>query len=606
MSPPPDFFGANLAALEAREPALAALIAAWNAGGGPASGGNLGSFITASGEVAARLGGLLLHSTHDPRGEARRLLAATLGPGSDTILVLGTGLGYGIEAALATPGIERVLLCEAELGLLAQALALRDLRPILGDERLGFIVGGRPESVLLALEELRARSPALLGSRAAEAFSPVWYGGLRAAVERFSAKERINENTLRRFGRLWVRNFGKNVPRLAAFPGVERLGGSLVGFPALVLAAGPSLDELLPLLPALRERCLLIAVDTALRSLLSAGVEPDFLVVVDPQYWNWRHLAGLASPSSILVSEPAVYPPVLRFPVRATFLAASLFPLGRALGGDDRGLLGAGGSVATTAWDLARHLGSAPIYMGGLDFGFPRGMTHARASFFEQEALSRGERLRPAASAQAAALFGAPSRFLQDNEGKRLRSDARMTLYAWWFESRLARPEAPATLSLCPHGLAIPGMGPAIPEDLLSGPRRRPELAERLAEIAALPPDPKAGAALAEARDGLLGELRSLEALAERGVGLAGSARTRAAAGFDASDVCEELERLDRSLLESSAKDVAGFLLPPLGELFRERPRDLGESLLQSEALYRRLAESAAYHLALLEDPRSD
>ena len=38
---------------------------------------------------------------------------------------------------------------------------------------------------------------------------------------------------------------------------------------------------------------------------LKAGVEPDFVFLTDPQYWAWRHLAGLSSPQSILVAEGA-------------------------------------------------------------------------------------------------------------------------------------------------------------------------------------------------------------------------------------------------------------------------------------------------------------
>ena len=61
--------------------------------------------------------------------------------------------------------------------------------------------------------------------------------------------------------------------------------------------------------------------------------------------------------------------------------------------------------MATTAWDLARALGSSPVYLSGLDLGFPDGRTHAAASLFEQRALSSGGRLAPSETSQAAAPF---------------------------------------------------------------------------------------------------------------------------------------------------------------------------------------------------------
>jgi len=184
----------------------------------------------------------------------------------------------------------------------------------------------------------------------------------RRAAERWNAKGAVNENTLRRFGRLWVRNLARNLGPAATSPGVERLEGLFAGMPALVLAAGPSLDAVLPHVRELSRRALVVCVDTALRSLLRFGVEPDFLVVVDPQYWNWRHLAGLESPSSLLVSETAAWPAIFRGSRRGTFLGGSLFPLGRSI---EAFAGGKGGDVTVRVWDLAgrhqeRTLGGRP------------------------------------------------------------------------------------------------------------------------------------------------------------------------------------------------------------------------------------------------------
>lgn len=590
----PRLLAANLEALAGRFPALARLV-------GEAVPPGLEPFATRSGLPSARLAGLALHSAYDPAAEAARL-AATLPGSADTALLLGFGLGYAAEACLAAGGPERVIACEAEPGLLRAALGLRDLRPLLADERLGFVVGGEPEGLLAALEDSGARRVGLLGLKAAEAADPEWYGRARAAVQRHQAKEGINENTLRRFGRLWVRNLAKNLPEIGRLPGVSRLEGRFEGFPALVLAAGPSLDEVLPLVGELAERCLLVCVDTALRSLLRTGLEPDFLVVVDPQYWNWRHLEGLSSPGSILVSESAAWPAVFRFGARAAFLGGSLFPLGRAVEAyaSPKGLLGAGGSVATSAWDLARLLGASPIYMAGLDLSFPGGATHAKASLFEQRALSGGRRLFPADSAQAAALFSADPSPAPDNSGGLVRTDRRMALYAWWFESRLARPSSPPTRSLSSRGLAIPGMPLAGLDELLALPPRRPELAARLDAVAALREEAGASDRLEEGRLALLADLSRVQTVAASAAAAAAAARAALAAGREPREELALLDRADAELLGNAARDVAGFLLPPLGELLSRRARDLAESLEQSEAIYRGAAESARYHLEVL------
>ncbi|HOX18810.1 MAG TPA: DUF115 domain-containing protein, partial [Spirochaetales bacterium] len=386
-------FERNLAALAARWPALAASLPAPEA---------LEPVPAASGEPTARLPGpggepgAWLASRFDPRAEARRAATACLASRTDTVVFLGLGLGYLAEALLAADGELRVVACEADAGLFAACLTVRDLSPLLGNERLSLVVEGDPGAIGWALESLGARSATLASTPPLADRSAGWYAALREAFERWRDKERVNERTLRRFGRLWVRNLARNAAEPGRRRGIAGLAGAFAGFPALVLAAGPTLDEVLPLLPELRERALVIAVDTALPSLAAAGIESDFVVVADPQYWNARHLDRARVSSSIIVTEAAVHPATFRLSARAFALCSSLYPLGRFLedgSGDAKGRLGAGGSVATGAWDFARVLGCAPVYFAGLDLAFPRMRTHARASRFEQKALNAGRRL---------------------------------------------------------------------------------------------------------------------------------------------------------------------------------------------------------------------
>ena len=111
---------------------------------------------------------------------------------------------------------------------------------------------------------------------------------------------------------MWVRNLLSNLDRFAGNPGIGVAQNRFPGVPALVMAAGPSLDEVLPHLKALKEHMLIVAVDTSYRFCKNQGVEPDFLVSVDPQYWNSRHLDWLEREQTILVSESSAHPRVFR------------------------------------------------------------------------------------------------------------------------------------------------------------------------------------------------------------------------------------------------------------------------------------------------------
>jgi hypothetical protein len=597
----------NLDALAGRFPELASIVAG-------ASELELEARAASSGEASARnASGAWLHSSRDPRAEAKALAAAVLGSASgsaacaDKALLLGLGLGYGAEACLEA-GAESVVVCEADAASLKAAFRMRDMRALLADERFGLVVGGEPEGVISALELSGGNRAGILEIKAVTSAFPEWFERARAAAGRWNAKGAVNENTLQRFGRLWVRNLARNLNVAASSPGVERLEGLFAGssgaapIPALVLAAGPSLDLVLPHIREISRRALVVCVDTALRSLLRFGVEPDFLVVVDPQYWNWRHLAGLESPLSFLVSEAAAWPAVFRSSHRGTFLGGSLFPLGRRIEAfaGEKGRLGAGGSVATSAWDLCRIMGCGSVWMAGLDLSYPGGRTHAAASLFEQRALASGCRLSPASSAQAAALVGGHSYDAPSANGGSVRTDQRMSLYAWWFESRFTRPLSPPTISLCPDGLAIPGFLQGRLDDLLASPERRSEIEERLARAAAMRPREgsreEAAAGLAELR----GRLEHMERASQAAQAAARCGREAFSSGGDCSPSLAALDRADAEVLGLEDRDIAGFLLPSLRELAGRKARDLGESFSQSEVLYRALAESARYHLDVL------
>ncbi|HOX92815.1 MAG TPA: DUF115 domain-containing protein, partial [Spirochaetales bacterium] len=419
------------------------------------------------------------------------------------------------------------------------------------------------------------RAVALLENPAIASAYPNACKLIRAAYDRSRQKDRINAATLKRFGRRWVRNLSANTHIFSSSDGIEAFAGAFSAMPAIVLAAGPSLDQVLPELTALRDRCLLICVDTALRSVLRYGVQPDITVVVDPQYWNARHLDRCSADASFLVTEPAVWPSVLRTNCRRVFTCSSLYPLGRYLDsamGIHRGVLGAGGSVATSAWDLARLASCAPVYMAGLDLSFPDGKTHARASLFEQRSLNRGTRLHPGASDSFEAFRGGQPYEAVANDGSTVVTDKRLSLYAWWFSAKAARYPATPTYNLSERGLAIPGLPSARLSDVLALPVIRPKLDAVLDAIAMLPKPPDRSESLYAAIRGLVAELLRLADLADEAVSLS-SGR-----GSGGQAALARLSAIDTAMANSPAADVVGFLFGSAEDVLGSRAKNLDDA----------------------------
>jgi hypothetical protein len=566
--------------------------------------------ISASREGSPTLsvGGAFLHSRYDPARDAVRAVADSGIFTAKGCVFAGLGLAYVPELYAARFPDAYIILVEPDVYVFYLCLASRPLDALFSHARLFVMAGTQAREVTgflgeMSFDELPVYENAALGVPA-----KAWFEEFALLRKRNREKREINANTLRKFGFLWMRNMCANLAELRDRDGIGRFANAFADEPALVLAAGPSLDRILPLLPRLRERMAIIAVDTAVRACVRAGVEPDFIVLVDPQYWNWRHLDGVSCPSSILITESAAWPAVFRFQCRAIYLCSSLFPLGLFMESriGEKGALGAGGSVATTAWDFARHIGSRDIYMAALDLGFPGKKTHFTGSIFEERTHTASDRLAPAETAGYNALYGAGPYPVPNYLGGAVLTDKRLSLYAWWFESRLAAYPAHKTATLTPEGVRIPGFSVADDETILALPDIRASIDERITRLV---DDEKSGGygehsddradRYASARKELVDNLSDMAILAKRGLNLC---RTLAVVGDTSSGkkLLKELDALDRRILNHPAKDIAAML-------FGDARRDLEGAdsakpgvIGNSEDLYRGIALAAERSLALL------
>ncbi|GAB1432550.1 DUF115 domain-containing protein [Spirochaetota bacterium] len=552
-----------------------------------------------SGALSAISGSLWLHSSYDPLKEAER--AANSLPEAELILVFGLGLGYLPRAALLAG--KRVSVIESDASWLSGILAICDCSDLFKSASFNLILCPEGRGLLDYLEAASPASVAVLENNATMEAFPQAARLLHQQLSTYKGRKEINAATRKRFGHLWVRNLTKNFLASAELPGLERLISAYKGLPALVLAAGPSLDALLPKLPEMAERLVTICVDTALRSVLAFGIEPDFIIVVDPQYWNTRHLDQCSIKKSILLAESAVYPSILRMEARQKLLCASLYPLGSHIEsslGKKLIRLGAGGSVATTAWDLARFLGCSQVYMAGLDLSFPGGYSHAKASYFEQKAIYESRKLKPASLNAFLSISGGASTLGNSNDGGQVRSDKRLELYSTWFSSRMEAAKGFPSYNLSLHGLEIPGMPYIGADELLTLPKCRDKIKLVTAKIVEalskqeviLKTSPEA--ALAK----LAAALDRLYHVSEKAIKTAKKAKQLY--GTELEEALEVLDQIDKEVLDSPVKDIAAFLLSDVqAVMYDQKSRNTG-GLAKTMALYSLLSKSTKFHMDCL------
>ena len=412
-----------------------------------------------------------IHSKYNPISEAKKTYDALI---KDNIPLhsfcfFGIGLAYLSELFIKEQKDVRIVLIEPDIFIFILFLASRDLSDVFSHKNLIIIPATTPSETLLILENLNINLAHSFYFKSSLDISRGWIEEFRSIRERHRQKNELNCNTLKKFYARWLRNFMQNIEHVFALEGISYLKNAFSSIPCIIFAAGPSLDEHIEILKPYQDNFIIIAVDTSLIPLQEAGINPDFVILMDGQYLNFLHIMGAKATSSILITESTVYPSVFREDFRKIYLASSSFPLAKYIEDflESKGVLSSGGSVATSSWDMARLFSCTPIIMAGLDLAFTKGKTHSISCRFEKESLIFSDKFHTLETA-IYRLQDRKNTFVVEGYKGAVLSDAKMKMFAWWFESKIEEYPNILTYNFMPSGLKIPNMKSIDKKELLS------------------------------------------------------------------------------------------------------------------------------------------
>ncbi|MBO5137118.1 MAG: motility associated factor glycosyltransferase family protein [Spirochaetaceae bacterium] len=574
-------------------------------------------------ELSAKENGTNLHSSYNPSQEAINLAKSILAKQQinstqDVTVFCGFGLGYAPIALANQNPSATLILIEPDVACFTAALYCIDFSKLFSLANFALLIGAALESVVTVLEYYGLSRCYFVRNKGIAFHAKQYFDNLDILIERNLSKNQINKRTLEKFSSLWQKNSCKNLLALTELDGVSRYKDTATNLSAFILAAGPSLNQVLPHLKEIKERGLLICVDTALRACLRTGIEPDFVILVDPQYWNSRHITGLSSPTAVLITELAAYPSTFRFNCREKILCSSLYPVGKYFESicGTKGQLAAGGSVATTAWDFARYCGCKEIYFAGLDLGFPAKQTHAKGSLFEERFHANSNRINTAEVSCASAIYSAPVEIKQAYDGSDILTDSRMSLYAWWFESKTAAFPQQKTYSLSSRSLKIPGISFFPLDKLLEKPSALKEKTHFFKKETLLKKEFQKNTLDRErkflfAKETLLEGFTELYELANKGKNLCKKVLSNInSISFpqDYNHVATKLKEIDIKIMGSKITEAASLVFPneqKLEEIFKSCniPQDpMAASLFKSNIIYQEIITAVRGYRNLLSE----
>lgn len=440
---------ANLAALWAHEPKLAAAIEALDAMPSyPVEPSKSGAATVA---VATEDGKTIhLHSKYQPLEDAKRLIDPLPLDSCIAFHVHGFGLGYHIEQLFERASAEATIcVIEDNLRLLRTAFELHDFKKLIRSNRVIFFWQPNkaamfqrlmPHSATIAMAFQRVdHSPSLQ-------LAPEFHRQMRLWCEEFTQFSKTNISTLVINGRRTAENVTRNLPWYIATPSLSRLKDCHKGKPAVIVSAGPSLRKNKHLLPATAGKAVIIAVQTTLQPLLEMGVEPHFVTSLDYHDICARFFEKLpADLRTELVAEP-----------KATNAIFDLHTGPLSLLGNDfaetlltemklqKAKLPSGATVAHLAYYVAEHCGCDPIIFIGQDLGFSDGLCYAPGTSYEDVWRPELSRFCSVEMKQWEQIVRDRNilRRTVDHEGRPTYTEERLFTYLQQFERDFAKSNA--------------------------------------------------------------------------------------------------------------------------------------------------------------------
>lgn len=198
-------------------------------------------------------------------------------------------------------------------------------------------------------------------------------------------------------------------------------------FPAIIVAAGPSLDKNISLLHKAKGKAFIIAVDSAVRMLEKYDIEPDAFITLDAVKPAVLFQNKIALNTPLFYCAHSIYDYIKN--LKGKKIYCNMDNVGDALLkhiGKEEQMISGGGSVSNAAFSIAQYIGFKNIIAIGLDLAFKDNKKHASVVYKEAEVnLSESSQYT----------------YVQGINGEELLTYKNFVLYKEWYERRVQTGE---------------------------------------------------------------------------------------------------------------------------------------------------------------------
>lgn len=366
--------------------------------------------------------GLCYNSLYDPIREAK-LLIDSVKP--DCFLFFaGIGGAFHIRDFLERYPDSECVIAESGFHAFRSLLEILDISDIISNPRVTVIPDCTDETAGIILPGIYM--PALHG-----AFRLVSLRSWQLRNENINEQlERAIQKTLvdisadfsvqSHFGKLWFRNCIHNLHSAGIRQG--KLPVFDLNKRAVIIAAGPSLEDKLEELRIHRDSYVLICTDTAFSTLADSGIDADVLVSIDCQAISVSHVMRQLSPGLTIFLDICGNTGIARKALESLcnlVFTSGGHPLARVASGFSvlPSLDTSSGTVTLAALDAAQKLGFTEIEILGADFAYRNGKPYARGTYLASSFDKSATRFLSSELQYCALMFRTPVSRIESPSG---------------------------------------------------------------------------------------------------------------------------------------------------------------------------------------------
>lgn len=326
-----------------------------------------------------------IHNRQNPLGEAREIFFSSTNNPVSIHLIYGLGLGYLFQVACANSK-GAVILYEPDLNILWCSMTLVDFSADITKPNV--FIGTTFEEISKAIHQKfgTKNSPQMLSIPSQHDSDPEAFDNLVTKLQTTVGSYNLDLKYAKEKFYPALKMLIKNIPHLMKEVPLAYSKDSCKNKTAVVVSAGPTLDRNIETLKKNRDKFVLFTVGTALKTLITHGITPDFLCIIET-FDSSKQISDIDLSGINFITEPYSNPALRNFEFKKVYSHISANSpinfLWADICGENIEEYWSKGTVSYTALNCARLLGCSKIILVGQDLAYIGGQCYSKDSAYK-------------------------------------------------------------------------------------------------------------------------------------------------------------------------------------------------------------------------------